>query len=273
MGIMDFFKKGEPTDLNSQNSSKREDKLEAQKQTRPSRPIHIPLNEDVPRQQLPTVSIPEEHEFKGFNLQGLLIFDSSEESIPPRGSRHSFTPKPLYEKRPVIILAVENTAKVCDYQPGVLRVMKKVIEDNKNALFLFLRYGNNSKNYEVLDFERLKSENLPECLLDTTSLISEEVNLVAPLNHISEFIKSFEGFFNRLKYDNTSYLVEDIRIIFIGTGSNTSSPAEANILLKELRANKMVKAIKYFCIKDENAVQIAANGFPVIGHIEPNFYK
>ena len=42
--------------------------------------------------------------------------------------------------------------------------------------------------------------------------------------------------------------------------------------LKELKELKAFKGIKYFCIKDSDAIKVAALGFPVIGHIISDFY-
>ena len=277
MGFMDFFKKREPYDLDFEPlvplSNKETPKTQKQQPSTKKTVKTTTTPSQAPVQQ--PVTKPFDAPFTGFIFDDPTFYDSADDAHGPYQAKPwtPFTPKPLFEKRNIIILAIENTAKVNDYRDEVLRLVKKIIDDNKTSLFLFLRLGNNSKYFEVLDAEKLKVENLPECLLETNSSTSEEVNLVDALNHICEFSKSFDGFSNFLKYNNISYHIEDLRIIFIGTGSNNADNVQSSNLLEALRTSKNVKAIKYFCIKDEDAIQAASNGFPIIGHIESNFYK
>ena len=211
-------------------------------------------------------------------LDGYYSYLSSGDTPPGTYRDHPWPFKakvPSYEKRNLIILAVENTSKVNLYRNVVLKLVSKIISDNKQDLFLILKLSNQNKYFDLLSTEDLKNANLPECLLSVDNA-SCQVKLADALTHIYNFSKPLLKSFATISYNNLIYEINDIRIIFIGTGSkdaNTNDEKEASEILHKLCESKEVKTIKYFCINDEDAIGAASIGFPIIGHIESNFYK
>ncbi len=181
-------------------------------------------------------------------------------------------PQPFFEKRGIIILVVENTPKVNSYRNEVLRLANKIIEDNKSEFFLFLKNGSEGEFFNTLSYDELKSEGFPERLLFSNNC-SQFVNLSSSFIHIYNFIKKYLGSYKLVPHNGKSYTIDNARIIFIGTGIDDTNADYSRRLLRLMRDNKCVKTIKYFCIKDEDAINAAKIGFPIIGHIESNFYK
>lgn len=189
---------------------------------------------------------------------------------------YKHTAKPLHEKCSVIILAVENTAKIHAYKEEVLKLINRIVEDNKSELFLFLRVGNENKYFDVLSTNDLETEKLPDCLLFSDDSCSDNVKLADALTHISDFVNDYLNKFKYISLKGKNYIADSVRVIFIGTGltdEDALNTIRASEALNVLRATKNVKAIKYFCINDKDAINAALVGFPIIGHIESNFYK
>lgn len=185
-------------------------------------------------------------------------------------------PKPVYENRPVIILALENTVKVLEYRNEIMKLINKIISDNKNALFMFLEAGNQKRFFNILKAEDLTTQSIPDCLLARDNVAQRSVNLADTLAYVQSFVEECKKSFNLIECSNGKFNVSAIRILFIGTGCMDDNPLnvdEASKLLKLLCESKSVKNIKYFCIKDENAIDVSSIGFPIIGHIESSFYK
>lgn len=271
---MGFFKKRGTRDLQDEFSYRRDSKKPFNWQAPGQAPIiptthHQDKSYRSPQSSRviqPELIVPE---FREFNLDQ---DEPSEQGSIPTGLKPA-TNRVFYTKCNLIVLAVENTAKVREYKNEIQRLIKKIIDDNKSALFMFLRLGNNCKYFDVLHVEKLENENLPDILFDFEPSFSEDVNLINALEHICEFTKSSSGLFSYFKCGNTTYMIEDVRIIFIGTGDNIDNKSNVNRLITILCEAKNTKAIKYFCTKDQDAIKVAENGFPVIGHIESNFYK
>lgn len=98
------------------------------------------------------------------------------------------------------------------------------------------------------------------------------VNLPEALEHINSQINgsctSFAGFIFKSK----KYRINSISVILVGTGA-TDDIEKTRSELNKIKSSKKLKGIKYFCINDSQVVDLASMGFPVIGHIESNFYK
>lgn len=210
------------------------------------------------------------------------VEDTSQPQVIPKGKIDSkplkviFPKTNIYEKRNIIVLAVENTKSVNEYNADVLRLINKLIETNKTELFMFLRYGNDQCFFELMDYNSLKEQKLPDCLLVAPECKTEQVKLSEALQHILTFVKTFDKPFKVIEYKNKKYELFNTSIIFIGSGK--SDNAEADIIkttefLRTLHSNDNINTIKYFCIKDEDTINAALVGFPIIGHIEANFYK
>lgn len=181
---------------------------------------------------------------------------------------------PVYkEKKDVIIFVVENTFMVNEYKNEILRLINKIVEDNKECFFLFLRTGNHKQYFEVSDYQSIMKDNLLENLL----ISAEEdcaVDYLDVLKHIDSFLSTcIMGIF---EYNHKKYDIQNNSIIFMGTGDchhEEYSKKESMRLIKRINSRIKVKTIKYFCMEDSQTLKAATLGFPVIGHIVTDFYK
>ncbi len=215
---------------------------------------------------------------------GKFCFDSPLFSSSDKDANDSwFFPRkyPVYsrtvlEKKTIIAIAVENTVKACQYNNEILKLINKVVEDNKNALFLFIRMEQQNKYFELLEYNDLKAHSLPDCLLSLSSSSTKQIKLSDALTYICDYALLPKSKLNHtLTFKNKKFEVDNFKAIFIGTGAKDSDPSETKLaseFLQLLCESKNVKAIKYFCTKDEDTINAALIGFPVIGHIESNFY-
>jgi len=184
--------------------------------------------------------------------------------------------KPIrYEARPLIVVAVENTREVCEYYTDITSLLKKIVSDNKDSFFLFLRMGENQKYFDILHHDKLKENNLPEGILSNKVEHDVSVRLADALSHIYENIKTKPLAPLRFKHNEKDYEISSSKIIVIGSGkidSISSDQRQACEFVKSICDIKSVKAFKYFCLKDRNAINAAKIGFPEIGHIDYTFY-
>ena len=185
--------------------------------------------------------------------------------------------RPIYrEKKSIIIFAIENTAKVRDHKNEILRLTKKIVQDNSTSLFLFLRVGNNKKFFDILDSEEFEKEKIVDNLFLEDGTNETKVDFAEVLNHIDKFLSSLRAELGIYEYKEKKYDIENSSIIFVGTadydGDNDSKKEILN-LMSSIRANKKIKTIKYFCMEDKETINAAMLGFPVVGHIVSDFYK
>ena len=184
-----------------------------------------------------------------------------------------YTPKPLYEKRSVIILVVECSEDTVAYKNEITRLINKIVQDNKDEFFMFIRFGNATKYSELVKGDTLKDKDVILPLLTIDPKAESKFDIYATLTHINSFIKDYLTLYKTFDVDLKQYMLEEARIIFIGTAKTDESKHNPHILLRTITKTKKVKAVKYFCLKDLHTIKAAALGFPVIGHIESNFYK
>ena len=184
--------------------------------------------------------------------------------------------RPVYRKKiNAIAIAIENSTKVNEHKDYILPLIKKIVEDNKEALFLFLRYGNSQKFFDVLDYEALSNEKVLENLLFVAENDNDKIEMFNALSHINDFLKLQDptlGF----EYKNRKYDVQNNSIIFIGTAVCIDTKDEKEKIMEVMRsikAKSSVKAIKYFCMEDKETIDAAMLGFPIVGHIVSDFYK
>ncbi len=185
----------------------------------------------------------------------------------------TYTPKPLYEKRSAIILVVEASLDTVQYKAEISRLINKIVTDNSDEFFLFIRFGNATKYSELIKGDKLKDKDVVSPLLTLDENAENKFDIYATLTHINSFIKDHITLYKTFDVDLKQYMLEDVRIIFIGTARTDECKHNPRILLRTITKTKKVKAVKYFCLKDVHTVKAAALGFPVIGHIESNFYK
>ncbi len=185
----------------------------------------------------------------------------------------TYTPKPLYEKRSGIIIVVEASEETVSYKTEITRLINKIVTDNQDEFFMFIRFGNATKHSELLKGDTLKGKDLVSPLLTLDEKAETKFDIYATLTHINNFVKDYVTLYKSFDVDLKKYMLEEVRIIFIGTAKTDECKHNPRILLRTISKTNKVKAIKYFCLKDIHTVKAAALGFPVIGHIESNFYK
>ena len=180
-----------------------------------------------------------------------------------------------YEMRPLIVVAVENSSEVCKYYTDITSLLKKIVSDNKDSFFLFLRMGTDQKYFDILHHDKLKENNLPEGIISDKVEHDLFVKLADALAHIYENIKTKPLAPLRFKHDEKDYEISSSKIIVIGSGkidTISSDQKQSCEFVKSICETTSVKAFKYFCLKDSNAINAAKIGFPEIGHIDYTFY-
>lgn len=185
----------------------------------------------------------------------------------------TYTPKPLYEKRSGIIIVVEASEETVSYKTEIARLINKIVSDNQDEFFMFFRFGNATKHSELLKGDTLKGKDIVSPLLTLDEKAETKFDIYSTLTHINNFVKDYVTLYKTFDVDLKKYMLDEVRIIFIGTARTDECKHNPRILLRTITKTKKVNAVKYFCLKDIHTVKAAALGFPVIGHIESNFYK
>lgn len=215
----------------------------------------------------------DELDFDARQEKGVKIYDPALGKNVPKYT-YRYERPPIYENRNIVILAIENSSSVNEYQNKVLSVINKIITDNKSDLFMFFKLTKNSSHCDLMSYEELKSSNVLSALFDTETAV-DFVNLSEVMKQIYTFIsEQIES--SIVTHNSKKYKVQNIRILFVGTGlmdEEEQGIASTIHFLNCLKCNSLTKSIKYFCIKDIDAINIAKMGFPIIGHLESNFYK
>lgn len=178
------------------------------------------------------------------------------------------------EKKDVIIFAVENSSMVNQYKNEIGKILAKIAKDNDSCLFLFLRVGNNKKYFNIMDYDKMKEEKTIESLFESCEDEASEVDYLDVLKHMDNFLSPLQLL--DLEYKDKKYDIQNKSIIFFGTGSyNLSEQDEDEVrrLMKRIKLRNSMRTIRYFCMKDSQTINVAALGFPVIGHIVADFYK
>ena len=183
-----------------------------------------------------------------------------------------FTPPPK-PKKDVIIFAIENTPMVVEHKDKILNLIKKIANDNEKCFFMFLRMGNNKKYFDILNYESIQKDNIFDTLFIGDDEEKANVDYQEVLKHINDFLIST---IVDLEYKNKKYEIQNYNIIFIGTGEYEDvevTKSESLNLMKRITSRSKVKTVKYFCINDNQTINVAALGFSVIGHIVTDFYQ
>lgn len=183
------------------------------------------------------------------------------------------------EEKNVIIFAFENSDKVNSHKAEILQLVKKIVQDNASALFLFMRLGKNKRFFGIMNSETIDKGKIIDDLLFVDKVEEDKdkddkVNYKEALNHINDFLDLVK--FGALEYKEKKYDIPSVRTIFVGTaeyGGDADSKAEISKLIGSIKASKKAKILKYFCMEDKETINAARLGFPVIGHIVSDFYK
>lgn len=175
------------------------------------------------------------------------------------------------EKKDIIIFAVENSSKTDSYKDEIKKLIQKIVESNKENFFVMLKIGNGKKFYEPLDYECF---NVSDILND---LFSPSEPVFADYLEVLDYIEYLYTQFT-FKFENKDkkYEIQNISIVFFGSGKNTlqgESLRQAKNVIRRLKIRTKIKTFKYFCMEDRGTLEVAKLGFPVIGHISTNFYN
>lgn len=175
------------------------------------------------------------------------------------------------EKKDVIVFVIEDSIYTSSYAKNIEAIVKRIVDSNKSSFFMMLKVGNDKQFFEPSDYESLIKDNM------ITRLFNEGhdflVDYVETLEHITKFCKDTVV---EYEYKGTKYDIQNISVIFIGSGkTNAGSETIEKVskLVADIKNNKKTKTIKYFCMTDRQSIGVAKLGFPVIGHIDNDFYS
>ena len=205
---------------------------------------------------------------------GVRVERKEDEKAIPKKDNNTFFAPIRKEKKDVIIFAVENSAMVNQYKNEIGKILSKIAKDNDKCLFLFLRAGNNKKYFNIMDYDKMAEEKTIESLFEPCEEEAANVDYLDVLKHVDNFLSPLQLL--DLEYKDKKYDIQNKSIIFFGTGTYNLSEQdedEARRLMKRIKLRNNMRTIRYFCIKDSQTVNVAALGFPVIGHIVADFYK
>lgn len=183
--------------------------------------------------------------------------------------------KPIYKD--VVVLVIENSSYTRNYKEKILQIANKIVEANKECFFLLVRIGDDKKSYDILGFDKLNKDNIIDNWF--TETMSQQCDYLEAIKYIEEYYRKliigFELWDEKIK-DVKKYSIQNINVIFIGSGNESldaESKKECMQILKRIKSKSRIKSIKYFCTLDSQTIGVAKLGFPVIGHIETDFYK
>lgn len=181
------------------------------------------------------------------------------------------------EDKDAIVLVIENSIWTREFKNQILQLAKKIIDSNQDCFFLLMRMGDDKKILDVVDYETL--EQISPLSDWFTEGSTSDCDYLGILNTLEEFYKSsisFFEYFDTTQQIDKKYLIQDINIVFFGSGNiNLDKETKKKCIesLKYLKSRMKIKSIKYFCTLDKQTINPANLGFPVIGHIETDFYK
>ncbi|MBR5227621.1 MAG: hypothetical protein IKV94_03190 [Clostridia bacterium] len=184
----------------------------------------------------------------------------------------TYNPFSYREKKNVIFFVIENSKEVCDNNGLVSGVMNKIISSNKDSFFRILTMYNEKKISDVLDFATLDSIAEINKKLNVAENDTDETYISDALRYIWDYLISIDTTSKTIEFKDKKYDFLKASIIFIGTGRGNIEDEAVGKYINLLKLNSKVSTIKYICLKDKQAINVSAMGFPVIGHINPNFY-
>lgn len=202
--------------------------------------------------------------------------------LGPKGKTHGngtaakpYVWKPIAPKIPerdVIAFMVENSNDTFEHKESIVNIVSQTVEKKKDAIFLFVKVGNEQTPFTPMDYKAVKEGNVISSLI-TKSEDNELPNLASALFYLVNNLNVFAS--DTFSFDKLNYKLGSCSIVCIGTGSciqNDNSTEIISSCISRLQKISKLKTFKYFCIKDTDAIRVSALGFPVIGHIISDFY-
>ena len=236
--------------------------------------VSTPVNESIGKKE---VDMEKKVEFRSWEDNVVKTVSVSPAFYgPPTAEEYYryYTPRTVYrEKKNIIIFAIENSSMTKEHKNQILKIVEKITKENQQALFMFLRIGNDKKYFDILDYASFEKNKIIENLITSEEKEDENVDYTDVLNHINEFLVSTVI---NIDYKDRRYETSNNSIIFIGTGK-CQQTEHAKIyglsLITKICSKVKVKTLKYFCMEDYQTIDVAALGFPIVGHIVTDFYK
>ena len=190
------------------------------------------------------------------------------------GVKPFFQPfQPKIPERDVFAFVVENSNDTFKQKEKIINIISQTVEKKKDAIFLFVRAGNEQTAFSPMDYNSVKVKNIISSLI-TTSNDNKAPNLASALFYIVNNLNIFSA--DTFSFGKTKYKLGNCSIVCIGTGACIQTEDSSQITsscISKLQNMSKLKAFKYFCIKDSDAIRVSAMGFPVIGHIISDFYE
>lgn len=175
------------------------------------------------------------------------------------------------QKKDIIVFVIENSLYTRCYAQNIQAIVKRIIDSNKSAFFMMLKVGDGKRFFETSDYDTLTKDNVVASLFNESQ--QGNVDYIEVLDHITKFYKDTIVDY---EYKSTKYDIQNISVVVIGSGKTyIDSEATENIskFVADIKNNKKTKTIKYFCMTDRQSIDVAKLGFPVIGHIDNDFYS
>lgn len=186
-------------------------------------------------------------------------------------SWQTFTPR-IPEKE-VFAFVLENSTETLKHKERIINIITQTVEKKKDAIFLFVKVGSDKKPFIPMDYTTVIEKNIISSLI-TESTDIEVPNLASALFYLVNNLNVFSS--NTFSFGKVKYKLGNCSIVCIGTGACVQSEESLKIIsscISKLQNVSKLKAFKYFCIKDSDAIRVSALGFPVIGHIISDFYE
>lgn len=188
--------------------------------------------------------------------------------------KKSFYWQPIAPKIPekdVLAFVIENSNDTFKQKESIINIISQTVEKKKDAIFLFVKVGNGQIPFSPMDYDTVKKKDIFSSLI-TETVENELPNLASALFYLVNNLKVFAA--DTFSFAKTKYKLGNCSIVCIGTGACVQNEDTIKIVsscISKLQNISKLKAFKYFCIKDSDAIRVSALGFPVIGHILSDF--
>ena len=180
---------------------------------------------------------------------------------------------PKIPEKDVLACVVENSSDTLKQRESIINIISQTLEKKKDAIFIFVKVGNGQTPFAPMDYDTVKKKDVFSSLI-TESEKNELPNLASALFYLVNNLNVFAA--DTFTFAKTKYKLGNCSIVCIGTGACVQNDDTLKIVsscISNLQNISKLKAFKYFCIKDSDAIRVSALGFPVIGHILSDFYE
>ena len=174
------------------------------------------------------------------------------------------------EKKDVVVFVIENSLYTQCYSKEIQSITKKILDSNNESLFMILKVGDDKLFFDILDYDLIAKSDVLSVMLQKGQ--PSVVDYAEVLEHILKF---YTDTLLECEYNNKKYDIQNMSYIFMGSGktyNDVETIKKVSKLVADVKSKKKTKTIKYFCMSDKQSIDVAKLGFPVIGHIDNDFY-